>query len=359
MFFKDDTIKEEEEEEIESSFAKRHSKRPSSQEFKDLKPQNQKRRKEPKKPWGKKERIILFLTILLTSLTSLFLLLSSYSWKIKGLPRIYIDLSKSPIFGEEVITLEANEKNKEKEEIISGFKEKTKDLSGVYGLYIVNLKDGFSYGINEDEIFQAASLIKLPVMAAAFLESESGNFNLDDKYKLQNSDKISGSGSLYSKPEGYEVSYRDLVRLMGKQSDDTAFNILRKKLGDAKIEEFIKKFGMSKTSLKENETTPKDIGIFFSNLWKGNILSNKLRDEILESLTDTIYENWLASGIFKHVRIAHKYGREVNVVNDAGIVFSEKPFVIVVLSKGVKTSEADEIFPEISKFIYEVKSLDY
>ncbi|MGB6839036.1 MAG: serine hydrolase, partial [Microgenomates group bacterium] len=105
---------------------------------------------------------------------------------------------------------------------------------------------------------------------------------------------------------------------------------------------------------EEQKTTPYDIGIFFQKLWQGEIVSKKYRDEILDFLTDTIYEAWISEGI-QDVRVAHKFGREVHVVNDAGIIFTDEPFVLIILSKGVVEREADEVFPELARLVYEVE----
>jgi len=45
------------------------------------------------------------------------------------------------------------------------FRVATSDLTGVYGFYVVRVNEGIVYGHLDDETFQAASLIKLPVMA--------------------------------------------------------------------------------------------------------------------------------------------------------------------------------------------------
>jgi hypothetical protein len=46
----------------------------------------------------------------------------------------------------------------------------------------------------------------------------------------------------------------------------------------------------------------------------------------------------------------------VHVVNDAGIVFSEPPFVLVVLSDGVVEAEADKFIPEAAARIFEIET---
>jgi beta-lactamase class A len=63
-------------------------------------------------------------------------------------------------------------------------------------------------------------------------------------------------------------------------------------------------------------------------------------------------KEWLAAGIPASTDVAHKYGREIHVVSDAGIVFADEPFILVLLSKGVVEREADQAFPELSKAIY-------
>ena len=315
------------------------------------------KKKEPVKPWGKKERLIVLVILLSTIVTSAGLALSAREWKLPGMPRVRLPDNFEELLGEETIIIEGNRDDSDKAFRASSlFKEKTKDLSGVYGLYVIRLDNGSSYGVNEGEIFQAASLIKLPVMVAMYMEEEEGNLDLDEKYTLKESDKTAGSGSLSSKNAGYALTYRELVKLMGKQSDNTAFMICRDMLGDEKIQEVIIKAGMTNTSLEENETTSTDIGNFFESLWKGNLVTSESKDEILESLTGTIYENHLAAGIPDNVQVAHKYGRETHVVNDAGIVFYDQPYVVVMVSKGVVEKEADLIIPELARMIYEVEA---
>jgi len=317
--------------------------RGNSKESKSIEDSSEKRTRKKKKsdivPWTKKERLFVFWVLIITVFVSSILAISARSWKLPNFPRI-----KLPSFSGETIIIEGSKEGQKKaNEAISLFNNKVKPLSGVYGFYVYRLGDKSSYGVNENEIFEAASLIKLPVMITMYQKDESGELDLDTTYKLLNSDKITGSGSLYYKKEGTILTYRELIELMGKQSDNTAFNVAKNIVGGEEIVRTIEDIGMSKTSFEENETTPADIGLLFSRLWELELINEKDRDELLSYLTDTIYENWLAAGL-PGVRVAHKYGREVHVVNDAGIVFSDEPFVLVILSKGVVEREADEIF---------------
>lgn len=353
--------KETDEEEYEDNETEERSikRKPRNKDFRDLKPENRKKRKEPPKPWGKTERALVLLILLITTGTSSFLAIQSRGWKLPGLPRIRVPSLSFPFFGEKTIIIEGNVKEiKKKENATASFKSLTDDLSGVYGFYVFRLSNGSNYGVNENEVFQAASLIKLPVIFAMYSEAEAKNIDLDQKYRLKESDKIKGSGSLYGKPAGYIITYREIVRLMGKQSDNTAFNIAVSLLGKGKINEVVKELGMIRTSLEKNETTPEDVGTFFERLQNGNLISDSSKNEILDALTNTIYEDLLPAGIPDEIRIAHKYGSEVHVLNDAGIVFSNDPFILVVMSKGVVEKESREVYPKIARSMFEIETSD-
>lgn len=329
-------------------------KSPNTRKFKDLKPENRKKRKEPPKPWGRRERLIVFYVFLVTVIVSAGLGASARAWKLPGLPRL--SFPSFNLFKEETVVI-GNKANKEDEakakKIKDSFRESTKEVSGVYAFYLIDLGKNFSFGVNEKESMQAASLIKLPTLAALYKEAEDGNIDLETKYSLKNTDKIGGSGSLSGKAAGTILTYRDLARLMGKESDNTAWGIIKRVLGDEKINQVTTEMGMKDTNLSENKTTPIDIGLFFQKLWEGNFISKDSRDEILDYLTDTIYEGWMVAGVPADIRVAHKYGRETRTVNDAGIVFSKYPFILVLMSDGVILKEADGLFPGLAKGIFE------
>ena len=307
--------------------------------------------KKVQKPWSKKERFLVLGTLILTVAPAMFLAFSARSWKVGGLPVL-----KFPKFSlEETFIIEGDTSTSELE---SKLAEITHAYSGVYGVYVYESKSDFRWGLNKTRKFQAASLIKLPVMLTLYTHAENGDFDLDTIYSLKEEDKLGGAGSLRTKPAGTKYSYRELARYMGKESDNTAFNIIKKQLGPSAINKFIEGVGMKNTSLEENVTTPQDIGILLHKLYRGELVSPKSRDEILSFLTNTNFEDWLVNGVPEGVPVAHKFGRETHVINDAGIVFAPSPYVVVLMSDGIIESEADEALVKLSRFIYESLSQD-
>lgn len=354
---------DEEDEEEDRKKMKLEERRKFAKKLKDLNSDEAKKRKEPLKPWGRGERLWVVSLIIITTGISGFLALRARDYKLPGLPRINTSigsiLSVGNIFKGETIVLEGdNEDMGRSKGTLDSINKVTMELSGVYGAYVVRLNDSSTYGVNEDEVFQAASLIKLPVMVGMYMEEENTDFSLNRKYTLKEEDKLPGAGSLSGKPAGYEITYKNLIKLMAKESDNTAFNICRKFLGDEKIEGIIASIGMNKTSLSENETTPRDIGVLFEKLWDLRLIDEKRRDELLGFMTGTLYEEWLPKGLPSSVKTSHKVGIETHVLNDGGIVQSSSPYVIVVMSKGIVEKQANEAIPKISRIVYDIESGD-
>jgi|GEM_PF-624340 len=309
------------------------------------------------KPWGKAERYLVAILLGGSAITALILAVTARSGKLPGLPRFSSpDTSFSDtiiVENKDYVRTPAPSVKNAQEETINSWIELTQNLSGIYGFTIVRLGDSSTYGIHHREQYTAASLMKLPVLAALYQESERGFLDLDAEYVLSESDKVGGSGSIQYKAAGTRYTYRKLAEAMGKQSDNSAMNAVVKKLGVTRVKQAIEDFGMHESDYDENLTTPEDVANFFKKLWQAKLITPASRDEILNYLTETIYEDYLAAGIPDDITVSHKYGREVHVINDAGIVFTKKPFIVVMMSKGVVEREAEEVFVTLARTLYD------
>lgn len=351
----------EEKEELELRKKEKREGKKFSRNLKDLNPVNKKKRKEPPKPWGKKERLLVLAVFAGLSFTSAMMALKVREFKFPGIPRIsFENIKLGSIFKNETIVIEKNstdpERSGRREKVIEYFTKETGELSGKYGLLVNHWDNGGEYGVNSEDVFQGASLLKVPLMILIYRESENGNLDLGKEYVLKNSDKISGSGFLDDKPEGNVYTFKQLVEYMGKSSDRTSYGVMKSIVGDEKYESFIKETGMTTTSITTGETTPKDMALLFSKLWKGELVSDKSRDEILSFLTNTIYEDHIPAGLPGSVKTAHKYGEDSGVVNDAGIVFAGNPYILVLMGEGIIPKDAEKLYSDVSRYIYDIEN---
>jgi beta-lactamase class A len=298
---------------------------------------------------------------LVTTILAATMFLFSHSFKFPGLPRISIgSFNLRNPFGEEIIEIGQKgnaPKNDEKaESAIALFKKDVKPLSGLYGFLVIRLTDGTSYGVSSGEKFQGASLLKLPLMTLMYKMSEEGKLNLDTKYILKDADKIKGSGVMYTAGAGTVYTYRKLAEYMGKSSDRTAYKIMKDVVGSDNLKNYLGEIGMKNTDIDSGNTTPDDLGLLLQKLWNGSLVNESNKKEILGFLENTIYEKWVTAGVPKDIAVAHKFGQDAGVMADGGVVFTDSPYVLVIMGQGITQHDADLLFPQVSKDIYNIEN---
>src|SRR5690606_34009982 len=103
---------------------------------------------------------------------------------------------------------------------------------GEVAVAVKDLNTGESFAINAERPMPTASLIKFPLMIAAYQAMEEGRLKPDEMLTLHESDKVPGSGILASHfSEGATISLHDAIQLMIVYSDNTATNLVAEKVG--------------------------------------------------------------------------------------------------------------------------------
>ncbi|PIS08833.1 hypothetical protein COT75_05135 [Candidatus Beckwithbacteria bacterium CG10_big_fil_rev_8_21_14_0_10_34_10] len=230
-----------------------------------------------------------------------------------------------------------------------------KDLQGEYGFYYFNFNTKEELGINENQVFQAASVNKLPIMISFYQEVEKGNLKIDSLYVLDKEDfQDYGSGVLHTQEQGIRYSYEELVKLMGKHSDNTAAYVMARIVGYKKIRDYLDKYEMNNTTLDDNNTTtPKEMGNYLRLFYENELIGVENKEKILEFLTQTDFEDRLPQGVPSYIRVAHKTGNLAGVYNDCGFILSSKPYLVCVFSQDTLEQQALDVIPKIAEILWE------
>jgi len=291
--------------------------------------------------------IVLLVTVFSSVLFSFFRLLPSFWQKIMR-PKIFeLKREQTKEKSSSLLNLQRSRLQKKVENYLFPYE-------GIYGLCFYDLQQDEGFALSGERSFPAASLIKLPVAFALYRQAEEGKISLEEKYSLQEKDKIKGSGVLYLKPAGEKFTYRELAELMLNKSDTTAQLILAEKIGRSYIQQTVEDLGMQATDYKEGETTPIDVTVFFYRLLDSSFLSSSSREEILSFLTKTIFEEQIPAGLPQEAIVAHKVGIEKGVLSDAGIIsYQGKRFILVILSDQAPREEAEKVLPAVTRLIWQ------
>src|SRR5262245_14411526 len=131
--------------------------------------------------------------------------------------------------------------------------------------------DGRRWSRHGDRRFRAASVVKIPLMIEVYRRMEAGTLRLDETQALTDADRAAGSGVLLHLHAGLAPSVEDLVYLTMSISDNTATNLLIRRVGMPAVNGVMHSLGMTGSTLgremrgrpaesdtEENWATPDD-----------------------------------------------------------------------------------------------------
>ena len=238
-------------------------------------------------------------------------------------------------------------------------------LPGVFGA-VVGTREGPAAAHRADEIFPAASLIKIPLLALFFRECESGRLDLNRTVKLKRKEKVGGSGILFELHDGIPVTLLDLATLMIVVSDNTATNLVTDQIGMKKIPAGLKALGLKKTIYGRklmvapndppaNFTTPMEMFVLLKKLAAGELLSRRNTGLALDILFRQQYNEKIPLLLPEAAKVAHKTGEISGVRHDCGIVREGNgEWIGCFLTKKVRDElKADRIIAEAALACHE------
>jgi beta-lactamase class A len=129
------------------------------------------------------------------------------------------------------------------------------EFPGQAGIWVKHLKTGETAGVRDAEMFNSASVIKIPVMVLAFQMADRGELKLDERITVRRTDHRGGSGIFRYHDEGLQPTVRDVLLQMIITSDNTATDLAIAKVGGvARVNAWLKEAGYA-GGLKLTQTT--------------------------------------------------------------------------------------------------------
>jgi len=216
-----------------------------------------------------------------------------------------------------------------------------------------------------EEDVPSASVIKIPILVELMEQVKSGKLHLDGKYTLLETDKTGGSGIIAKYENGTILTLDELARLMMIASDNTATNVIIRKVGQEAVNNRMKKLGLPKLQLNrvmmdtaavargiDNYVTAREINTLLHLIFNNQVATPVLCERMISFLLANEDTATLPRLIPKDIRVAHKTGGLTYVRGDAGVVFTPKPFIISVFVRGITTEIAEKIIGEIGEICY-------
>jgi beta-lactamase class A len=230
-----------------------------------------------------------------------------------------------------------------------------------------------------DEPFHAASTMKVPVLIELFHQAREGKLKLDDPLLVRNEFRSLVDGSIYKldaaddseadlyKAEGQTRTLRQLCEWMITVSSNLATNLLIEKLGVENIRATVHSLhadGMNvlrgvedgKAFAKglNNTTTARGLLQLLEAIALGEAVDRESSRQMIEILERQKFNEGIPAGLPAGTRVAHKTGEITKIHHDAAIVFAPKPFVLVILVRGLAdTKVSAALMADITRQLYQ------
>jgi beta-lactamase class A len=210
---------------------------------------------------------------------------------------------------------------------------------GVTGVVVREVSGSTLFSQRPDEVFPAASVIKIPLVMALYADAAEGHLSLEERMPVGVT--VGGTGILGDLRDVRDVSLRDLAMLAIALSDNTATNRLIERLGVPRVVERMTEWGCARTMLArgmfdwdaqrrglENVATPFEVAALLERLVCGELVDRATSDAVIAVLErcqdDAMLRRYLGKG-----RVANKTGTLAATRNDAAILFGPSRTVVV------------------------------
>jgi len=218
----------------------------------------------------------------------------------------------------------------------------------------------------------------VPVMIELFHQVQQGKLRLEDQIVVRNEFHSIVDGSSYTlsvsddsegelyKAEGQPRSLGELCELMITVSSNFATNLLIEKLGVENIRATVRNLGADGVVVLRgvedgkafqkglnNSATARGLATLMEAIADGKAVDARSSRAMIGILERQRFNEGIPAGLPPGIAVAHKTGEITRIHHDAAIVFAKRPYVLVVMVRGLADpKQSTALISDISRELY-------
>ena len=233
-------------------------------------------------------------------------------------------------------------------------------------IYVRDMDQGQWTGVNYDQMYVPASLVKVPLLIALERASRDDTTLLTKKLTLIPS-LTSKLVEHYPPPQhlevGHEYTLADLMRAMIVYSDNDATQLIANTVSDKTLSDVYTNFDV--VPLEDpagHSVSPNNYMRFFRILYNASYLGRVRSQDSLKLLSQSTFKDGIVKGIPTERTVAHKFGERTEVgangaitesLHDCGIVYyPHAPYGICIMTEGSDFTKLSSVIADLSGIVY-------
>lgn len=241
------------------------------------------------------------------------------------------------------------------------------ERAGSIAVYFRDLNNGPWIGHHEKRRFVAASLAKMPVVIAAFRQTEAVPGFLGRRVVHEGLAEERDPG--FVNPEsnlerGKAYSLDELIQRIARFSDNASARLLARELPPGLLERVYADLGLDPERMAGADPTlsPREYGSFFRVLYNASYLNKAHSDLALRYFDQSSFELGLVAGVPGGTPVAHKFGVWEDEsrssaaplqLHDCGIIYHpRRPYFLCVMTNGRNYVDMASAIAAISRFVW-------
>ena len=222
---------------------------------------------------------------------------------------------------------------------------------GVVGYTVYNVDTRERMSLRGDSTFPTASLIKMSVLVTLYDLAERDSIRLSDPIVVTKIDMVPGSGMLQYLHDGIQITVGDAAWLMSTISDNTATNLLLRKIGIRRTWAKMEALGLKNTKIHAESfrraytsvamdssvkyglgvTTPNEMARLFELLATGKAV-NPRADSTMLGILENNAKGDMLQRFAEGVSFAHKDGEDSDKRTECGLFRLQSRVIVCVMT---------------------------
>lgn len=238
-------------------------------------------------------------------------------------------------------------------------------------VYFRDLANGRWFGINENEKYNPASLLKVATMIGVYKVAETNPDILSKRITYDGSfddNKAENIKPLKTVEPGKTYTIEDLMQAMIGYSDNNAKTLIHQAVDNAFIADVYSDLGLPLPENAPNDLTVdfmsvKSYSLLFRVLYNSTYLSREYSEKALELLGLPDFPEGISAGIPAGVAVASKFGERsirsadgkllTAELHDCGIIYyPNHPYILCIMTKGADFSDLTNLISDASRSVY-------